>query len=80
LYSGEKLNPAPHHHFIEIKPCKSTICEGFFFSNTHSTPNLMVLDTLFIQKLRIVGPKSGPLSLQKKGNKNPPTSIKKLGG
>jgi len=40
----------------------------------------MVLDTLFIQKLRIVGPKSGPLSLQKIGNKNPPTSIKKLGG
>jgi len=29
--------------------------------------------------MEIGGPKSGSLSLQKKGNKNPPTSIKKLG-
>jgi hypothetical protein len=33
------FDPATHHHFKEINPCKSTICEGFFFSNTHSTPN-----------------------------------------
>ena len=51
------FDPAPHHHFKEINPCKSIFCEGFFFSNTHCppkcTPNLLVQEIILRNKVRL---------------------------